>query len=78
MSDLAKFLAREIRRQTRNSAGNTFGEVASISAEGRAQVSYRGGLVEVNPAGVVEPGDSINLNKGRGLLQFDGDSMYSL
>ena len=78
MSELARFLAREIRRQARNSAGNDFGKVSAITAEGRAQVSYRGGTIEVNPSGVVEVDGSINLNRGRGLLQFDGDAMYSL
>lgn len=78
MRDVAKFLAAEIKRQARNSAGNTFGTVEGVSAEGRAQVAYRGGTIEVNPAGVVEAGESINLNRGRGLLQFDGDAMYSL
>jgi len=75
---LAKFLAAEIRRQARNAAGNDFATVSEVSAEGRARVNYRGGIVEVNPAGVVEPGSSINLNRGRGLIQFDGDAMYTL
>lgn len=76
MSDLARFLAREIRRQTRNSAGNTFGKVEGITEAGRLQVSRRGGLVEVNPAGVVGVGESVNLNRGHGLLQFDGGALY--
>lgn len=74
---LARFLATEIRRQVRNSAGNDFGTVADITAEGRLVVAYRTGTVQVNPGGVVEIGESINLNRGRGLRQFDGDSMYS-
>lgn len=81
MSDskaLARYLANEVRRQTRNSCGNTFGTVEAVTAEGRLQVRYRGGLVEVPPSGVVEPGESINLNRARGLLAFDGDAMYAL
>jgi len=74
--EVARFLAREIARQTRQTAGHDFGTVAEVTGDGRAQVSYRGGVIEVNPVGVVVAGDAINLNRGAGLLQFDGNSMY--
>jgi hypothetical protein len=76
---LAGFIVSEVSRQMKKAAGNDFARVDSITDAGRAKLEVRPGkYIEVEPAGgKPAQGASINLNKGRGLYQADGNSLYS-
>ena len=61
----------------RATSGNDLGTVTEINAAGRAVVAYRGGSIELEPDGSPPAvGQSININKGRGLFQADGSALY--
>lgn len=77
MKDLAKFIKREVMKQSRKVAGFDFGKVEEVA----------NGLVSVRPigsSGVIRlpyygnPGqlESVSLSKGRGLSQSDGPGLY--
>lgn len=76
---LAGFIVSEVSRQMKKGAGNDFARVDSITESGRARLEVRPGkYLEVEPLGSKPaPGSAINLNKGRGLYQADGSSLYS-
>lgn len=75
--EVSAFVVREVGRQMRLSSGNDLGTVTEVNAAGRAVVAYRGGSIEVEPDGAAPSvGQSININKGRGLFQADGPALY--
>lgn len=75
--EIAKFIRREVERQSKKRAGVDFGSIESVS-NGLATVRPIGssGTIQVPYVGNPSSAESISLAKGRGLFQGDGPGLY--
>lgn len=77
MKEIARFIKKEVARQSRKTAGFDFGKVEEV-ANGLVTVRPIGSSGTVSLPYYGNPGalESVSLSKGRGLVQSDGPGLY--